>query len=139
MAHYTLETPVTEAQVRALRIGDTVTLEKTLFGIRDANLIAMFDQGRRTKSGELYKTRNNHIHDNDMKFEGAVCAGAASDVGPDNANADVIETGNNRFDHNIYRISRGSTPVRFAWGRAVLDWDRLQHAGLEQNGSLLVH
>ena len=25
-----------EAQVRALKIGDTVTLEKTLFGIRDA-------------------------------------------------------------------------------------------------------
>ncbi|MGY4320620.1 hypothetical protein ACVWW1_009947 [Bradyrhizobium sp. JR3.5] len=101
--------------------------------------VILVDQGRRTKSGELYKTRNNHIHDNDMKFEGAVCAGAASDVGPDNANADVIETGNNRFDHNVYRISRESTPVRFAWGRAVLDWDRLRHAGLEQNGSLLVH
>ena len=48
MTHHMLETPVTEAQVRALRIGDTVTLEKTLFGIRDANLIAMFDKGRRT-------------------------------------------------------------------------------------------
>ena len=48
MTHYTLETPVTEAQVRALRIGDTVTLEKTLFGVRDANLIAMFDKGRKT-------------------------------------------------------------------------------------------
>ena len=48
MTHYVLETPVTEQQVRALRIGDTVTLEKTLFGIRDANLIAMFDHGRRT-------------------------------------------------------------------------------------------
>ena len=48
MTHHILETPVTEAQVRALKIGDTVTLEKTLFGIRDANLIAMFDKGRRT-------------------------------------------------------------------------------------------
>src|SRR3954463_6837063 len=48
MTHHTLETPVTEAQVRVLKIGDTVTLEKTLFGIRDANLIAMFDKGRRT-------------------------------------------------------------------------------------------
>src|SRR5581483_8016346 len=48
MTHYTLETPVTEAQVRALKVGDTVTLEKTLFGIRDATLIAMFDKGRRT-------------------------------------------------------------------------------------------
>src|SRR3954468_2213880 len=48
MTHHILETPVTEAQVRALKIGDTVTLEKTLFGVRDANLIAMFDRGRKT-------------------------------------------------------------------------------------------
>jgi hypothetical protein len=101
--------------------------------------IILVDQGRRTKSGALYKTRDNHIHDNDMTFEGAVCAGAASDVGPDNTNADVIETGNNRFDRNVYRISRVSAPVRFAWGRAVLDWDQLRHAGLEHHGSLLVH
>lgn len=48
MTHHVLETPVTEAQVRALKIGDTVTLEKTLFGIRDGTLIAMFDRDRRT-------------------------------------------------------------------------------------------
>ena len=48
MTHHVLETPVTEAQVRALKIGDTVTLEKTLFGIRDGTLIAMFDRNRRT-------------------------------------------------------------------------------------------
>jgi L(+)-tartrate dehydratase beta subunit len=48
MTHHVLETPVTEAQVRALKVGDTVTLEKTLFGIRDGTLIAMFDRGRRT-------------------------------------------------------------------------------------------
>lgn len=49
MTHHILETPVTEAQVRALHVGDTVTLERTLFGIRDATLIAMFDKGRRTR------------------------------------------------------------------------------------------
>jgi len=48
MAHHVLEMPVTDAQVRALSVGDTVTLERTLYGIRDATLIAMFDQGRRT-------------------------------------------------------------------------------------------
>ncbi len=48
MTHHVFETPVTEAQVRALRINDTVTLEKTLFGIRDGTLIAMFDRDRRT-------------------------------------------------------------------------------------------
>ena len=35
--------------MRALKVGDTVTLEKTLFGIRDATLIAMFDRGRTTR------------------------------------------------------------------------------------------
>ena len=49
MAHHVLEAPVTEAQVRALRVGDDVMLERTLFGIRDATLIAMFDSGRKTK------------------------------------------------------------------------------------------
>ena len=49
MTHHTLPMPCTEAQVRALRAGDTVTLETTLFGIRDATQIAMFDHGRRTR------------------------------------------------------------------------------------------
>jgi L(+)-tartrate dehydratase beta subunit len=49
MAHHILEPPLTEAQVRALRVDDTVTLEGTLFGIRDANQIALFDKGRTTR------------------------------------------------------------------------------------------
>ena len=49
MAHHELTTPVTEEQVRTLRINDTVTLQRTLFGIRDATLIHMFDRGRRTR------------------------------------------------------------------------------------------
>src|SRR5690348_2586108 len=49
MAHYSFEMPTTEMQVRTLKVGDTVTLENTLFGIRDGTLIAMFDHGRRTK------------------------------------------------------------------------------------------
>lgn len=49
MAHHELTMPISEAQVRALHVGDTVTLQKTLFGIRDATYIAMFDQGRKTR------------------------------------------------------------------------------------------
>lgn len=49
MAHHVLVPPITEAQARALRIEDTVTLEGTLFGIRDANQIALFDRGRSTR------------------------------------------------------------------------------------------
>ncbi len=48
-AAVTLTTPVTEADVRRLRVGDMVTLEGTLFGIRDATQIHMFDRGRRTR------------------------------------------------------------------------------------------
>jgi len=49
MTHHVLNMPITDAQARALKVGDTVTLEKTLFGIRDATLIAMFDRGRTTR------------------------------------------------------------------------------------------
>jgi L(+)-tartrate dehydratase beta subunit len=49
MAHHELTTPVTEAQVRALRVNDTVTLQQTLYGIRDATQIHMFDWGRSTR------------------------------------------------------------------------------------------
>lgn len=49
MAHYELATPVTEEAVRRLRIDDTVTLQRRLFGIRDATQIALFDRGRRTR------------------------------------------------------------------------------------------
>ena len=48
MAHYNLATPVTEEDIRKLRINDTVTLQHTLFGIRDATQIQMFDHGRKT-------------------------------------------------------------------------------------------
>src|SRR3954466_9868261 len=49
MAHHTLEMPISPDQARALNVGDTVTLEKTLYGIRDATLIHMFDRDRRTR------------------------------------------------------------------------------------------
>jgi len=49
MAEHLLRLPVTESQVRALRVNDMVTLEGPLFGIRDANQIALFDQGRTTR------------------------------------------------------------------------------------------
>ena len=49
MAHHVFQMPVDEARVRSLRVNDTVTLEGTLYGIRDATLIAMFQKDRRTK------------------------------------------------------------------------------------------
>jgi L(+)-tartrate dehydratase beta subunit len=49
MAHYELTMPATEAQVRSLRVNDTVTLQQRLFGIRDATQIHMFDRARKTR------------------------------------------------------------------------------------------
>jgi L(+)-tartrate dehydratase beta subunit len=49
MAHYNLTTPVSEDAIRKLKINDTVSLQETLFGIRDATQIHMFDQGRKIK------------------------------------------------------------------------------------------
>ncbi len=49
MTHHVLHMPITEAQARMLRVDDTVTIEGALFGIRDANQIALFDKGRATR------------------------------------------------------------------------------------------
>jgi L(+)-tartrate dehydratase beta subunit len=49
MAHYDFSMPISETQARGLRCNDTVTLKGTLFGIRDATQIHMFDRGRRTR------------------------------------------------------------------------------------------
>jgi L(+)-tartrate dehydratase beta subunit len=49
MANYDFNMPVTDEQVRMLKVNDTVTLNGTLYGIRDATLIHMFDRGRKTR------------------------------------------------------------------------------------------
>jgi len=49
MAHYELTLPVTEDAIRRLRVDDTVTLQRCLYGIRDATQIALFDRGRTTR------------------------------------------------------------------------------------------
>jgi len=49
MAHYDFTMPIGETQARALRVNDTVTLNGTLYGIRDATQIHMFDRGRKTR------------------------------------------------------------------------------------------
>jgi len=43
---YRLRTPLSEDDVRRLRAGDTVTLDGIIWGIRDATLIRIFDQGQ---------------------------------------------------------------------------------------------
>ena len=99
--------------------------------------IVLIDQGRRTKDGAKYKTRNNSVHDNDLTFEGGACAGGASDVNFLNENYAIIPDGNNRFDGNVYHVPGLSEPARFVWGHEVTDWDGFRGKGLEQAGQLL--
>ncbi|XIA64456.1 right-handed parallel beta-helix repeat-containing protein [Bradyrhizobium sp. TZ2] len=113
--------------------GNTVTAAPGACGIM------LIDQGRRSDSGAIYKTRNNSIHANEMTFEGAPCAGGASDTKPDNENFAIIPNGNNRFDANTYRVRSTSGRARFVWGHAVTDWEGFRRKGLEQNGRLVLH
>lgn len=45
MADYVLNPPLTEADVRKLQLEDSVLINGTIFGIRDATQIRMFDEG----------------------------------------------------------------------------------------------
>jgi len=44
MSEYRFTTPLTEKDMRQLRIGDSVLLDGIIFGVRDANLIRIFDE-----------------------------------------------------------------------------------------------
>ena len=44
MAEFRFKTPLTEADVRKLRVGDSVLLDGVVFGVRDGNLIRVFDK-----------------------------------------------------------------------------------------------
>ena len=101
--------------------------------------IILIDQSRPIEGGGKYKTRNNNVHNNEMTFESAACAGGASDAKPGDQNLSVITEGNNVFDANIYRVPRKSGPSRFVWGHSTFDWDGLRRQGVEPNGQLVVY
>jgi L(+)-tartrate dehydratase beta subunit len=44
MADFHFTTPLTEADVRSLHVGDSVTLDGIIYGVRDANMIRVFDE-----------------------------------------------------------------------------------------------
>ena len=47
--HHDFTTPLSNEDARSLHVNDTVTLNGTLYGIRDATQIHMFDRGRKTR------------------------------------------------------------------------------------------
>ena len=44
MAEFRLRTPLSESDVRQLHVGDAVWIDGVVFGVRDGNLIRIFDQ-----------------------------------------------------------------------------------------------
>lgn len=44
MAEFRFKTPLSESDVRQLRVGDSVLLDGIIFGVRDGNLIRVFDK-----------------------------------------------------------------------------------------------
>jgi L(+)-tartrate dehydratase beta subunit len=44
MAEYRFKTPLSEADMRQVRVGDSVLLDGVVFGVRDANMIRVFDE-----------------------------------------------------------------------------------------------
>jgi hypothetical protein len=101
--------------------------------------ILLVDQGRPRRGGSKYKTQNNIVRNNDITFEGAPCAGGASDVDEGHENYLIISNGNNVFDENQYRVPQASGPARFVWGHEVFSWEGLQKKGLERNGRLTLY
>ena len=80
MAHHDFATPISEQQARALRVNDTVTLKGTLFGIRDATQIHMFDRGRRSRfdmSGHAVIHTAPNVKKTAAGYE-AVCVGTTT-------------------------------------------------------------
>lgn len=99
--------------------------------------VILIDQGRRRESGGRYKTRNVSVSHNDTTFEGAGCAGGASDTQPGDENFAIITVGNNHFDANTYRVPHAGGDIRFPWGHEVFDWDGFRRRGQEPNGLLV--
>ena len=100
--------------------------------------IMLIDQGRRDTDGRVFKTRNNSVHSNDVRFDDRPCAGGASDVARSDENYALIAEGNNHFDRNIYRVPQAVRKFRFVWGRdEELDLDGLRRLGQEANGRLI--
>jgi hypothetical protein len=97
--------------------------------------IMLIDQGRddqaRTHGGPIYKTRNNAVHGNEMTFEGAACAGGASDIKPGHENFSIITATTSLTETSIVfreragpRASRGGMRLSIGTGCGERAWSR---------------
>lgn len=80
MAEHTFTTPLDEGDVRSLRIGDTVFLQGTIWGIRDATHIRIFDHGQ-APPADLCGSALLHVAPNVLKSATAPSGYEAMTVG----------------------------------------------------------
>lgn len=99
--------------------------------------IVLIDQNRSKEMGGKYKTRRNWVHHNVIHFEGRGEAGGVSDTKPGDENYGIIASGDNRFDHNMYRLAQTALPPRFIWGQKLYDWQGFRALGQEVNGTMI--
>jgi L(+)-tartrate dehydratase beta subunit len=83
MAEYRFKTPLTEEHVRQLRVGDSVLLDGIIFGVRDANMIRVFDQGVPPpvdwRGAALLHTAPNVVKVGPGKYE-PICVGTTTSM-----------------------------------------------------------
>jgi len=83
MAEFHFKTPLTEADARKVSAGDCVYLDGVLFGVRDANLIRVFDQGVKPpvdwRGAALLHTAPNVKKIGPGKYE-AICVGTTTSM-----------------------------------------------------------
>lgn len=109
-----LRAPLTEADVRDLRAGDEVWLDGTLWGVRDASLIRLFDEGERPDGAD---------------FEGSVIIHTAPSVRLDESGNYVPVSVGTTTSMRMDRFTRGCVEqlgVRAIIGKGGLSDDSLQ-------------
>lgn len=118
MAHYDFDMPIGEEPARRLRLNDTVTLNGTLYGIRDATQIHMFDRGRKTRF-DLRGHAVIHTAPNVKKVaKSAQCPAGYASVCIGTTTSDRME----RFTRPLMR----ENGVRLVIGKGGLRQDSLQ-------------
>jgi Right handed beta helix region len=101
--------------------------------------IALVDQGRQTADGRgYYRTEHNFVHDNDIAFTGRSGKyGAVSDTRAGSPNFRIIETGDNRFDRDIFRFPADGFTAVFGWGQDLYNFEGFRLLGQELNGRVV--
>jgi L(+)-tartrate dehydratase beta subunit len=101
MAEFHFKTPMTEADARKVSIGDSVYLDGIVFGVRDGNLIRVFDKGVKPpvdwRGAALLHTAPNVKKTGPGKYE-AICVGTTTSMRMDRFTEGLLR------DHGVRAI-----------------------------------